>query len=91
MTPYCLICTRCLNVYTAYFILDCIFYTNFVNEFTVKFAMSYILKLLFSSVQPMMAINVAETCSCRYFYNIFVWTDYLLVLFDCKHNGDESP
>ena len=75
MTPYCLICTRCLNVYTAYFILDCIFYTNFVNEFTVKFEISYYIlqlrvKTYFRVCNPMMANNVAETRSCLHCYNV---------------------
>jgi hypothetical protein len=46
-----------LNIYSDYFILDYIFYTNFADEFLVKLEISllfevYIKTLSFSSVKP---------------------------------------
>jgi hypothetical protein len=59
------------HVHTVHFILDYTFYTDFANQFLVKFEISCcicscISTFYFLLYSPMMAINIAETSSCCY-------------------------
>ena len=69
-TLYCLTCMCVLSVYSVYFILDFILYTNIANEFIISFEIMYqILQLYIKTFSfllygLMMAINVAKTCGC---------------------------
>ena len=69
-TLYCLTCICFLSVYTVYFILDFILYTNFANQFIIGFEINYkIFWIYFKTFSfllygLMMAINVAKTCGC---------------------------
>ena len=69
-TLYCLTCMCVWSVYSVYFILNFILYTNIANEFIISFEITYqILQLYIKTFSfllygLMMAINVAQTCGC---------------------------